>query len=106
MNLFPVPDRALGLASNRTQGKKLSGLTNEGWAKLTSKRRQVFTHDAVVVRGQKAAIAHAKATPNMGEAGWLAFFETEQRQLVVKTIRHMGAASEKRRGHDGRHLVQ
>jgi len=81
----------MGLASNRAQGKQLSGLTDERWASLTSKERRRYIRAAAVARGDLGPIAHAQATPGMNKARYEALNAAQQEALVTKTMRELPA---------------
>jgi hypothetical protein len=68
-------------------------LNDKRWKELPDAERAIFIHDAAVDRGGLAAIALAKATPNMNASRWLALSEKDQRALVVKTMRELPARS-------------
>ena len=91
MTVFILIFRALGFASNRAQGEKLSGLNRERWLELTANERRGFMRQAAQARGGLAAIALAQATPNMNKAKWMKLDGDQQKALISKTYRELGA---------------
>ncbi len=81
-SLLCVAIRFRGLASNRAQGQKRSGLDDEGWKKLTQKERELFIHDAAVARGGASNRAQGQERSGLDDEGWEKLTQKERKLFI------------------------